>query len=126
LEIITGIERRRRWRTEEKLRIVAESQQPGMTVGEVARRHEVSRALVWTWRRQVRRGLLRAPEFLPILVTDAPAPGAPLSPTSSATSPEKASGDDRIEIILAGGTTIRVGHDVSLATLRRLMAALRG
>ena len=29
MEIITGVERRRRWRLEEKLRIVAETEQPG-------------------------------------------------------------------------------------------------
>ncbi len=29
MEIITGIERRRRWRVEEKLRIVAEVERPG-------------------------------------------------------------------------------------------------
>ena len=28
MEIITGVERRRRWRREEKLRIVAETEQP--------------------------------------------------------------------------------------------------
>jgi transposase len=30
MEIITGVERRRRWRLEEKLRIVAEVEQPGV------------------------------------------------------------------------------------------------
>jgi hypothetical protein len=34
--------------------------------------------------------------------------------------------DGQIEITLADGTRIRAGHDVSLATLRRVMAALRG
>jgi len=38
MEIITGIERRRRWRLEEKLRIVAEVEQPGASFAEVARR----------------------------------------------------------------------------------------
>jgi transposase-like protein len=126
LEIITGIERRRRWRIEEKLRIVAESQQSGVTVGEVARRHEVSRGLVWTWRRQVRRGLLRSPDFLAVCVTDAPLVGDPTVAPPAATSRAAAPLDDRAEIVLADGTTIRTGPDVSLATLRRLMAALRG
>ena len=43
MEIITGIERRRRWRLEDKLRIIAETEQPGARVAEVARRHEISR-----------------------------------------------------------------------------------
>ena len=60
VEIITGVERRRRWRLEEKLRIVAESERPGASVSEVARRYEVSRGLLWAWRRQARTGALTA------------------------------------------------------------------
>ena len=56
MEIITGVERRRRWRLEEKLRIVAETEEPGASFVAVARRHEVSRGLLWNWRQQVRRG----------------------------------------------------------------------
>ena len=58
MEIITGVDRRRRWRAEEKLRIVAEAEQPGASFAAVARRHEVSRGLLWNWRQQVRRGEL--------------------------------------------------------------------
>jgi transposase len=43
LEIISGVERRRRWSAADKLRIVAEADEPGAKVAEVARRHEVSR-----------------------------------------------------------------------------------
>ena len=50
MEIITGIERRRRWRLEDKLRIVADAQRPGACFADVARRHEVSRGLLWSWR----------------------------------------------------------------------------
>ena len=40
IELITGETRRRRWTTEEKAEILAESFQPGASVSEVARRHE--------------------------------------------------------------------------------------
>jgi Transposase/leucine-zipper of insertion element IS481 len=80
LEIITGTERRRRWGVEEKLRIVAESPQPGATVAEIARRHEVSHSLIWAWRRQVRHWLLRSPLFLPVRVTDDPIESDPAYP----------------------------------------------
>jgi len=129
MEIITGVERRRRWRVEEKLRIVAETEHPGACFIEVARRHEVCRSLLWNWRRQVRRGTLRsdpAPVFLPVRLTGPAAVGAnqSLSPAQSRSGP--AVSDGNIEITLADGTRIRAGHDVSLATLRRVMAALRG
>ncbi len=58
VEIITGVERRRQWRDEEKLRILAELNQPGVKFSEVARRHDVSRGLLWQWRDAQRRGRL--------------------------------------------------------------------
>ena len=67
MEIITGFERRRRWRPEDKPRVVADAQRPGACFADVARRHEVSRGLLWSWRDQVRRGAL-APEPVPVFV----------------------------------------------------------
>ena len=55
MEIITGVERRRRWRTDEKLRIVAETEHPGASFAAAARRHEISRGLLWNWRQQDNR-----------------------------------------------------------------------
>jgi hypothetical protein len=34
--------------------------------------------------------------------------------------------DCRIEVTLPNGTTVRIGQDVSLAMLRRVLTALRG
>lgn len=56
IEVITGTARRRRWTTEEKLRIVEESLQPGMTVSYVARRHGVAPNLLFRWRKLMREG----------------------------------------------------------------------
>ena len=54
MEIITGIERRRRWSAEEKLRIVADTERADGGIAEIARRYEISRGLLWNWRSQVR------------------------------------------------------------------------
>jgi transposase len=56
MEIITGVERRRRWRDEDKLRIVAEAEALGAVFAEVARRHDISRGQLWNWRHLVRGG----------------------------------------------------------------------
>ena len=132
MEIITGVERRRRWRLEEKLRIVAEVEQPGASFADVARRHDVSRGLLWNWRSQVRRGSLvseAAPMFTPVQITaDPPSPIPPLvmTPTAAPSSGgPTAAASDRIEIALPDGTCVRVGADIGLATLRRVMAAVR-
>jgi transposase len=131
MEIITGVERRRRWRVEEKLRIVAECERPGACLAAVARQHDVSSGLLWNWRRQVRRGVLRvdlAANFFPVQVTDEPISRDPGQRcTSFAVSPGMpASADAQIEIMLADGTVVRAGQNVSLATLRRVLTALRG
>jgi transposase len=47
MEIVTGVKHRRRWRADEKLPIVAETEQPGASFAAVARRHEISRGLLW-------------------------------------------------------------------------------
>jgi len=131
MEIITGVERRRRWRPEEKLRILAELDEPGAKFGAVARRHDLSRALLWQWRDAQRRGKLVTgePAFVPLrVVPGLPAPepqGAP-GPTSSAAAAEPDSEpDDRVEIVLPDGTTVRVAEGISTAALRRVLAALR-
>jgi transposase len=130
MEIITGVERRRRWRCDEKLQIVAEVERPGASFADVARRHAVSRGLLWNWRRQVRAGVL-APEALPVFVpvqvsADAPSPDRlALPPPCSAPSKAALAEAERIEIALPDGTCIRVGADVGLVALRRVMTAVR-
>ena len=129
MEIITKVERRRYWQPEEKLRIVAETERPGVTFVSVARRHQVSRGLLWTWRQQVRRGDL-APEsmpvFLPVQVTpDPPLALAPPSPAPGPAPMPVQPADSRVEITLPDGTCVRVGADVGLTALRRIMAAVR-
>lgn len=56
LEIITGMERRRRWTAEEKLRIVEETLTSGDSVSAVARRHGVAPNLLCRWRRLMTEG----------------------------------------------------------------------
>jgi transposase len=53
VEVITSVERRRRWSREEKLRIVAESAQPGRTTSQVARDHGIAPGQLFIWRRQL-------------------------------------------------------------------------
>lgn len=128
MEIITGVERRRRWRLDEKLRIVAEAEAPGACFVEVARRYDVSRGLLWNWRRQVRSGELRSTEtraFLPVQVM----PDAPVATSGSvaASTPScRQASDETIEITLPDGTSVRVGRNVGAVALRRVLGALRG
>lgn len=132
MEIITGVERRRRWRLEDKLRILAELEEPGVRFVDVARRHDVSRSLLWQWRDAQRRGKLVmevAPAFIPFHVV--PALTGPQMQTDVPVLPDAApdpAGTDpqRIEIVLPDGTALRVAEGISATVLRRVLAALRG
>jgi transposase len=130
MELITGRERRRRWSAADKLRIVAESQEPGALIRAVAARHGVCESLVFTWRRQVRDGVLVAPEmpvFMPVQMLETPRPtAATQSSPSSHPAPSARPSSGLIEIELGNGHQVRVGSDVNLAALRRVLAALRG
>jgi len=131
VEIITGRERRRRWSLQDKVRLVAETHQPGSMIRAVAARHGVCESLLFTWRRQAREGLLgetsQSPMFMPVQ-THAPS-GTVVTPLDDRTRPASGSRSadtpGLIEIELGNGRQVRVGSDVNLAALRRVLAALR-
>ena len=124
IEIITGRERRRRWSIETKLRVVAESQEPGACVKAVAARHDIYPSLVFNWRRQLREGRLTSsglPEFVPVRLTrpsppadDLRASAAPLADSSG------------IAITLPDGTRLYIGDTAQLPLLRGVLGVLRG
>jgi transposase len=124
IEIISARERRRRWSVEEKLRIVAETHEPGGSVRTVAARHDVYPNLLRTWRRLVRQGGLSAAPpawFMPVRMLET----APMSVAVAPTVTDRAAADT-IEISLPDGSRVRVGSDVNLTALRRVMTVLRG
>jgi transposase len=47
IEVITSVQRRRRWSTAEKIRIVQECEQPGMSVSYAARKYEMALNLLF-------------------------------------------------------------------------------
>jgi transposase len=76
VEIITGTGRRRRWSTDAKAAIVAESFAPGASVSAVARRHDISPSLLFLWRRLTTRAKVTErgdrdapPGFVPVAIT---------------------------------------------------------
>jgi transposase len=128
VEIVTGKERRRRWSVEEKLRIVAETEEPGSRIAEVAARHEVYPSLLFNWRRQVREGRLGrldprcTPRFVPVqLISSSPETSAPQRQP-----PLDRGNAGGIEICLPDGTWLYIKREAQLPLLRPLIAALRG
>jgi len=60
VEVITSVQRRRRWTTEEKVAIVQETYAPGMSVSMVARQHGVAPNQLFQWRKLYSEGALSA------------------------------------------------------------------
>lgn len=111
---ILGRERRRNWSTEEKMRIVAEASQPGISASWVARRHDIAPSQLFDWRKKLRKQQEEA--FLPVVISE-----AERSP------PAREHGCARcckIDITLANGHRLSVPRHVGPADLERLLAIL--
>ena len=57
-EVLVGVERRRRWSDAGKLAIVEEVGIDGLSVSDVARRHDITRQHIYQWRAELRRKTL--------------------------------------------------------------------
>lgn len=56
VEVITLVQRRRRWQTAEKVRLVEETMQPGMSVSFVVRLAGISPSQLFAWKRRMLEG----------------------------------------------------------------------
>ena len=122
VEVITSVERRRRWSRDEKLRIVGESAQPGRTASQVARSHGIAPGQLFTWRRQLLSEVIgdggAGDGFVPVEIASGSAATALQESTMS--------GERAIEIRLPNGIAIAVSNAVEVEPLRRVLAALAG
>ncbi len=67
--VFSGPERRRRWTDDERMEILGEAFSPGACVAHVAQRHDVSTALIYTWRRKLCQPVA-GPGFAEAVVVD--------------------------------------------------------
>ncbi len=124
-EVLSGPERRRRWSTEEKLRVLAQSVAPGSSPSLTCRLHGISSGQLYTWRKQFRTGELTG--FIPVAVGAEPVAQLPPpekiieAPLVSSTAPR---GDGLIEVELPSGVKLRLMGDIDEAALRRVLSAL--
>jgi transposase len=116
IEVITGVERRRRWSEQDKARIVAESLKPGVIVAEVARRYGMHRNQFYGWRsafgvQPAKTGqTCKARSFVPVTVV----PETPEGSVSGAV----------IEIVI-GSVSFRLTGAIDAAALRQVLEAVR-
>ena len=60
IEVITSVQRRRRWAPEEKRAILEEGEQPGNSLSSVARKYGINPNQLFHWRKLMREGALVA------------------------------------------------------------------
>lgn len=58
IHVVTSVERRRRWSTEEKRSIIQETYLPGMSVSLVARRYAITPCQLFKWRSLMEEGAI--------------------------------------------------------------------
>jgi transposase len=121
--VLVGRERRRRWTTAQKRRIVEESFAPGASVSEVARRHEVHPNQLHGWRKDARLGslpIVASPQgrfaAVEIAGVDQPAPAIVPEPAAPLV----------IEVVLRNGRVVRFPERIGARRAARLADALDG
>lgn len=125
VEVITSVERRRRWSREEKERLVAASLEPGVSVSEVARSAGIHVSQLFRWRKELcDRVDTGSSQLVPVEIVPAAAPPAVEAPAPSASPGRRRRKSGIIEIELGGGRRVRVDRDVDAEALRRVLDAL--
>ena len=122
MEIYLG-QARRRWSEDEKRALVAETLVEGETVHGVARRHNISRSMLFCWRKQYREALSCTASastpvgFTPVAVTR-PEPGTP------PTLPARPAAMPLIELEFASGARLRISGSADPGLVTAVMQAL--
>lgn len=120
---ILGLERRRRWGEDEKLRIVLSVGVDGATLTQVAQRHEVTRQQIYAWRHELKKkGLLSAlPEaqFLPVEFVRQTELAMPTPIVDT-----KARRPAQVELQLANGRCLRFDPALDATTLTQVIRAV--
>jgi transposase len=110
---LEGRRQHRSWPEALKREIVAASLEPDSSVSMVARRYDVNANQVFAWRKRYRVEATApaALQLMPVTVT----PDRPVEPAPAS---------ELIEIELAGGYRVRVGHGVKASALRLVLDVL--
>jgi len=131
IEVITRGERRRRWTTEQKQTIAAQSLAPGVSPTDVARQYGISSGQLYTWRQALLAAQPAAVActnggFARVEVATAVTKAATRDPDVSEQPPQgEVQAAGLIEIVLPDGSCVRVDAQVDEQALRRVLAVLR-
>ena|ERR1700686_1101843 len=113
VEVITSVQRRRRWSRAEKERVVAAAMEPDAVASEVARAAGIHASQLFRWRQQLCAVARTRPVFSPVAVVPGPGAAPALSTTPGA-----------VEIEFASGARMRLMGPVDASTVKAMVAVL--
>jgi transposase len=117
VEVITSVERRRRWSRAEKERIVAAALEPGAVASAVAREADIHASQLYRWRQELCGPARAAAGFAAVTIAAEP---------NGVRSPTLAPSGGLIEIEFASGARLRISGAVDPATVSAAITALTG
>ena len=115
VEVITSVQRRRRWSRAEKERIVAAAIEPGAVASDVARSAGIHTSQLFRWRHELCGPARATPRFS--AVTIVPGPGAPVGPAQPMSRAA-------IEVEFMSGTRLRIAGDADASAVKAIITAL--
>nr|MDZ8097188.1 transposase [Nostoc sp. DedSLP01] len=118
IEVITSVQRRRRWSREDKERLVAACLEPNASVSEIARSAGMHSGQLFRWRRELCQISMPSTQFIPVEVVAAlPAP----DPVETTAPPRPRRKISIVTIELGRGRRLRVESDIDTEALGRIL-----
>ena len=114
VEVITSVQRRRRWPQAEKERLVAAAIEPGANACEIARQAGIHQSQLYRWRRELCGPRQAEPGFVALAVATEP----------EASSRQALASAGIIEVEFAAGARVRVSGTVDPAVVSAAIEAL--
>jgi len=129
IEVITSVERRRRWSREDKERLIAACFEPGAVISEVARAAGIHVSQLFRWRKElcqiVEPSMQVSSTLVPVIVSEtAPAAQSAAPETPVPPQPRRKRSDVTIE--LGRGRRVRVDSDIDTEALGRILDCVLG
>ena len=129
IEVITSVERRRRWSREEKERLVAACLEPGAVLSEIARSAGIHVSQLFRWRKELCRieepATQTASALVPVIVSEAASAAQPVSPEPPGV-PRSRRKSSVVTIELGSSRRVRVDSDIDADALGRILDVVLG
>lgn len=128
IQVITSVERRRRWSREDKQRLVAACFEPDAVISEIARAAGIHVSQLFRWRKElcrIERPRSDTTTLVPVIVSETAPAAQPVASEASAPSQSRRKRSD-VMIELGRGRRVRVDSDIDTEALGRILDCVLG